>query len=201
MAIRQRKRVTRTPDERRADILAAAVKVFASKGVSNATVSDIASAAGVAKGTFYLYFESKEALLAALKERFVDDMVSRALAMHERVGVEDWWAIVDDTVDTFVDYTLENRDMIQVIAQDMVTPGTSSILVECERKMDEIFAAGIRAGVEAGAYRTEDPGTTASLLRHAIHGLLERAILFDTKVERKRIVAAAKQLCRKALAP
>src|SRR5918911_677352 len=49
-------------------ILEAARKVFAKKGFSNATVDDIASAAGVAKGTVYLYYESKRDIyFAALK--------------------------------------------------------------------------------------------------------------------------------------
>src|SRR5437773_11873021 len=49
-------------------ILEAARKVFAKKGFSNATVDDIAAAAGVAKGTVYLYYESKrEVYFAALK--------------------------------------------------------------------------------------------------------------------------------------
>ena len=74
----RRRRVTKAPDERREDLLVAARTVLAAKGIAVATVSDVTEEAGVAKGTFYLYFDSKEALLGALKERFVDDLVSRA---------------------------------------------------------------------------------------------------------------------------
>src|SRR5439155_17402506 len=53
---------------RTAGILEAARKVFAKKGFSDATVDDIANAAGVAKGTVYLYYRSKrEVYFAALK--------------------------------------------------------------------------------------------------------------------------------------
>src|SRR5438045_7862535 len=53
---------------RTAGILEAARKVFAKKGFSDATVDDIALAAGVAKGTVYLYYSSKrEVYFAALK--------------------------------------------------------------------------------------------------------------------------------------
>src|SRR5207253_10906756 len=53
---------------RTAGILEAARKVFAKKGFSDATVDDIANAAGVAKGTVYLYYRSKqEVYIAALK--------------------------------------------------------------------------------------------------------------------------------------
>jgi len=55
-----------------AEILEAARRVFARKGFSGATMDDIAEAAGVAKGTLYLYFSSKRRVyLAALKQGFI----------------------------------------------------------------------------------------------------------------------------------
>ncbi|PSK99080.1 TetR family transcriptional regulator [Murinocardiopsis flavida] len=48
---------------RRAEILAAAVRVFARRGFADSRIEDVASEAGVAKGSVYLYFESREALL------------------------------------------------------------------------------------------------------------------------------------------
>src|ERR1700686_3697420 len=55
--------------QRRSAILQAARTVFASQGYANTVVEDIATAAGIAKGTLYLYFPSKEQIyLAALLE-------------------------------------------------------------------------------------------------------------------------------------
>lgn len=60
----------RRKDARPQEILDAALAVFAEKGFSAARLQDIASRAGVVKGTIYLYFESKEAVFSALvKER------------------------------------------------------------------------------------------------------------------------------------
>ena len=58
----------RTKPGRRADLLAAARAVLAEKGLEAATVSEIVARAGVAQGTFYLYFPSKMALIPALQE-------------------------------------------------------------------------------------------------------------------------------------
>ncbi|MBW3664267.1 MAG: TetR/AcrR family transcriptional regulator, partial [Actinobacteria bacterium] len=60
---------------RGAQLLYAAERLFTRQGVAATTVSDITGAAGVAKGTFYLYFDSKEQLLGTLKERFIEGMV------------------------------------------------------------------------------------------------------------------------------
>ena len=62
-------RQARTPQEREARvnaIMAAALDQFSQAGFAAARLDDIAAAAGIAKGTIYLYFESKEGLLEAL---------------------------------------------------------------------------------------------------------------------------------------
>ena len=62
--------------DRRSQLLAAARTVFAKKGYEDATVSEIVGRAGVAQGTFYLYFPGKESLAGAfaeiLSERFAE---------------------------------------------------------------------------------------------------------------------------------
>ncbi|HEY4015124.1 MAG TPA: TetR/AcrR family transcriptional regulator [Polyangiaceae bacterium] len=65
--------------DKRERILAAAVRVFAKKGFHATRVSEVARAAGVADGTIYLYFRSKEELLVSLFE----DRVERLLAFLE----------------------------------------------------------------------------------------------------------------------
>jgi len=61
---------------RRSQLVAAAAEVFAEKGVSGTTVADIVRAAGVAQGTFYLHFESKDDVIVAV----VADVADRLLA-------------------------------------------------------------------------------------------------------------------------
>jgi TetR/AcrR family fatty acid metabolism transcriptional regulator len=56
--------------------LDAAVRVFASRGFHATRVSDVASAAGVADGTIYLYFKSKDALLVSLFESHVERLLA-----------------------------------------------------------------------------------------------------------------------------
>jgi AcrR family transcriptional regulator len=59
-------RWTRRKQARPAEILDAALKVFAEKGFAGARMEDIAGRAGVTKGTIYLYFENKEAVFKTL---------------------------------------------------------------------------------------------------------------------------------------
>src|SRR5438093_13378446 len=57
-------------NDRREQLLDAALAVFSAGGYSAAKVSDIVGRAGVAQGTFYLYFRSKQEVMLALFERF-----------------------------------------------------------------------------------------------------------------------------------
>jgi AcrR family transcriptional regulator len=58
------------PATRRAELMDAAVKVFSHKGYRRASITDIIASAGVARGTFYLYFESKDEVFRAIVDGF-----------------------------------------------------------------------------------------------------------------------------------
>ncbi|MBE1285311.1 MAG: TetR family transcriptional regulator [Rhodobacteraceae bacterium] len=70
-------------DQREGDILIAARDVFVENGYDQARMAEVARRAGIAEGTVYLYFKSKNALLFAVLARFWDDLTAGA-----RAGVE-----------------------------------------------------------------------------------------------------------------
>jgi len=67
-------------EARRAGIVSAAAEVFAQRGVARTTVSDIVKAAGVAQGTFYLYFDSKDDAVFAVVDRVADHICEQTAA-------------------------------------------------------------------------------------------------------------------------
>ncbi len=73
MATRRR---TESEAVRREQLLSAARKVFREKGYQGATISDIVREAGVAKGTFYLYYSSKTAIAVALRDGLMQRMTA-----------------------------------------------------------------------------------------------------------------------------
>ncbi len=68
----------RRSHDKRQRILAAAVKVFAKKGYFAAKVSEIAKKAGIADGTVYLYFSSKDDILVSLFDQVMSEHIQRA---------------------------------------------------------------------------------------------------------------------------
>ena len=69
-----------TPGPKRDAILRAAIDVFAERGFFNAQVADVARAAGVAAGTVYLYFKSKDDLLVSIFERSMREGLAKGRA-------------------------------------------------------------------------------------------------------------------------
>jgi AcrR family transcriptional regulator len=85
-------------DARRAVLVAAAAATFAERGLADTAVSDIVRAAGVAQGTFYLYFQSKDDVVLAVAEQVADTMVEsieQAVAAPGRTAVEKLLALRD----------------------------------------------------------------------------------------------------------
>jgi len=83
-------RIVKKPDERRRELIACAQKLFYSKGYESTSVRDIVNEVGVAKGTFYYYFDSKQAILEALVDELVAQMI---VLLHEIMADETLTAI------------------------------------------------------------------------------------------------------------
>jgi TetR/AcrR family fatty acid metabolism transcriptional regulator len=80
VAASRRLRSDPPPGPKRDVILRAAIDVFAERGYFNAQVADVARAAGVAAGTVYLYFRSKDDLLISIFERGMRDALAEGRA-------------------------------------------------------------------------------------------------------------------------
>src|SRR6187455_1948497 len=81
-----RRRSEAQPTPKRDAILRAAIDVFADRGFFNAQVADVARAAGVAAGTVYLYFRSKDDLLVSIFERSMRDALAEVRSADATPG-------------------------------------------------------------------------------------------------------------------
>lgn len=96
--------------ERRDQILKAAQNVFARVGYARATVDDIVKEAGVARGTFYLYFDDKRGALEELIDRFA----VRIVGVIVRI-------VTDDDENPVADQVLQNiRGILAVCLEERV---------------------------------------------------------------------------------
>jgi len=96
MAIRQRAIAVEEKEERRHALLDAAEALFLEHPDRMASVAEVAQTAGLAKGTVYLYFPSKEEMLLSLHERHVGRFFAALMKLLDasaRAGFDEVWAV------------------------------------------------------------------------------------------------------------
>lgn len=79
-------RITKDRETRKAELVDASIKLFLQKGYENTMVSDIVKHVGVAQGTFYYYFETKEDVLDAALERMLREGADRVASLAADAG-------------------------------------------------------------------------------------------------------------------
>jgi len=203
-----KRRVVKPTEERRRDILEAALHAFGSKGFNETTVDEVAQAAGVAKGTVYLYFDSKEHLLLALKKEFMNgltqavaDITAEAIEQLAAGKDVDYRDIIDDIFQAIADYHSEHKGALEVVVRQNTGPDLMQEAIELEREFIQLLTNAFREGTNFGLVHTEDPEMTARLVNAAIRDNLAACLCYEEPKDLERVVTGAKQLLYKALAP
>jgi TetR/AcrR family fatty acid metabolism transcriptional regulator len=160
--------LTRPADSPRVDkreaILRAATDTFAERGFFNAQVADVARAAGVAAGTVYLYFKSKDDLLVSIFERTMREAIAdgRACVAPLRDPVEQLRAIARVHLDRMgSDRSLAVVFQVELRQSTKFMERFSATLV---REYLGIIRGIIVTGQGAGAFRREINATLAAKL-------------------------------------
>jgi AcrR family transcriptional regulator len=151
--------MVRTLNEtKRAAILTAARVTFCRDGYENAKMSDIAAEAGVASGTLYLYFKSKEALASAIGEDFFK-------RLSEQFGqiVKDFRG--PEGVEMLLDWAMQvaeqNRDVLSLPDQVVPTPEASESRMTLLNQLTEVLANLMSSGL---IRQYKDPMTLAEFV-------------------------------------
>jgi AcrR family transcriptional regulator len=100
-------------------VVAAAVGVFAKRGFVATRVEDILAAAGIARRTFYKYFQSKEDVLAAIYD-FATGELLREVRSAAAPSSGDPFASVLRGLDTYLDYHVENAPLLRVLVGEAI---------------------------------------------------------------------------------
>ncbi|HEV2532554.1 TetR/AcrR family transcriptional regulator [Phenylobacterium sp.] len=180
------------PEARKREIVEAAERLLQAHG-SHVRVEDVVREAGVAKGTFFLYFPTWDDLLVTVRERLVSAFDAAYPLPSEVDGPVDWPGLVESQAAAFIDFAAARQGVGEALFHSDFAErrplADNGILRLC---------AVIRAGQEAGAFGPVDPEPTARLIFAAID---EAARAVAGGGDRAAIRAALHSLLRRALAP
>jgi len=164
-------RRVRPAKERRRALVNAATRLFAERGVTAVSIADLTGEAGVAVGTFYRFFPTKESVLADVRRSALDEIRERAATVVERHIADDWWVGADAMTTEMTSFFFEDRERAQVVLS--LAPDEGS---QAETELLRLFAAGIEIGQEQGAVGDVDPHFAAGFVLHAAFGLIYHAL-------------------------
>jgi AcrR family transcriptional regulator len=159
--------------QKRNTIIDKAERIIAKKGYWDMTMDEVAADADVAKGTIYLYFNSKEALCAAVVARIIEEMNG---AVNEKLeGVESGSERIKTSVDAVIEWNATHPDRSRVLGNVMSLKfkEVSDVNVqEYVSRMNEqlqIMSENFEMAIREGSVRSDlDPMPTSIFLRMAI---------------------------------
>jgi AcrR family transcriptional regulator len=166
---------------RRAEILARARDVFAKRGYHAAKIEHIVRAAGVARGTFYLYFEDKRAVFAELVDRFIARLHIAIMRIDPGDPSRTVGAQIRENTFRVLSIFLTDRAMTKILLTD--APGLD---VEFDRKLQAVYegvhnllAESLAEGQALGIVAPGDTRVFAYLTVGALKELLYQSVTRD----------------------
>ena len=182
-----------SPDVRREQILDAAEHVLLERGLSSATMADVATRAGVAKGTVYLYYESKAELLAELRVRYLDRFATALTMPQGRPRPRSAAGAINHFIEGLFDFSVANQGLHHLLfheagfSEQDAFAGARALLGEL-----------IASGSSTGDFDVADEAFTTDFIIHGVHGALV-SVLHDPKPDRRRFVTRTGQLVKRTL--
>ena len=195
-------RVSKDPEIRRKEILDAAVRLFEEKGYDDTAVSDIVKKVGVAQGTFYYHFRSKEEVLDAFLDDIIEEIRIKLTAVCEMeldaIGKVLYYFRVFNTAgigrERIMEFLHEERNaLLHMKLEKKIYP-----------KVLPPFEKIIRQGISEGVFDTDYPLEAALAIfgasnaisegkhDHAMTNVAEDRILISTTDVMERILGAEK---------
>jgi AcrR family transcriptional regulator len=185
--------------ERRQSILAHARDVFARKGYHEAKIEDIVQAAGVARGTFYLYFDDKRAVF----EEIVDRAFAQIGMAIVRVDPNDRARTVEEQVREnlrrIVEVLLEDRATTRILLSDAmgVDPAFDRKLRAFYEVAEKLLVESLQDGQKLGLIANGDPRMLAYFTMGALKEILFQVVKRDAPYEKERIESALFEFLRR----
>ncbi|MEO0108031.1 MAG: TetR/AcrR family transcriptional regulator [candidate division WOR-3 bacterium] len=169
-----------TEDKRRR-ILKAALSLFLQRGFDSTTVDEVASRAGVAKGTVYLHFHDKADIYASLLEERLGALESALAGIAQQSDQPD--AKLRAMIRCNLDFIAQRYSGAEFVSDSSAGHNPEILRVIRQRFMPrlaaiiQLFAEVVRAGTNAGIFRAVEPFGTAARIFGLINvNLVRRAL-------------------------
>jgi AcrR family transcriptional regulator len=189
---------TKPPEERREELMDAAQSLFREKGVVQTTIEQITVAAGVAKGTFYLHFSSKDDVLAALRSRWLATYSAKIQAAVDKRPSADWPGKLRAWVRAAVDGYFDTVEIHDLVFHEPVPVSTKTIpLGESTQQLARL----LELGNAANAWAVDDCAFAAAFFFSGFHGSIDYETSKQKPIGRSALIKRLQDLMLRTVRP
>ena len=176
--------------ERRQQILNHARDVFAKRGYYAAKIDDIVAAAGVARGTFYLYFEDKRSIFEEIVDRVFTRLGMTILRVDPNDAARTVGEQIHENIRRIVELLLEDRATTKIMLSDAVGVDAAfdRKLLSFYHEVASLLEQSLRDGQALGVVAPGDPTLYAYLTVGAMKELLYQVVMREWEIPEERIV-------------
>ena len=171
-------RIVKDANERKNEILDAAEELFAAKGYEATSTGDILDRVGIARGTLYYHFQSKEDILDALIDRINENLIAKA----GRIAGDKSLPVVERIIRAIAGMNLENGDSAigHEVLEQMHRPQNALMHQKMQQRMMDgvipVISALVEEGNAQGVFHAGYPRETTEML------ILYAGIAFDSRL-------------------
>ncbi|MGR5994513.1 TetR/AcrR family transcriptional regulator [Bacillus cereus] len=166
-------RIVKEYEERRKEILETAERLFLTKGYTKTTVNDILKEIGIAKGTFYHYFKSKEEVMDEIIMRIIKEDVTKAKRIVSNPDIP----VLDKLFKILMEQSPKSGDVKEKMIEQFHQPNNAEMhqksLVQSIIHLSPVLTEVLEQGIEEGIFSTPYPQETIELL------LSSAQVIFD----------------------
>ncbi len=193
-------RIVKKAADRKADIVSAARRLFQTQEYDKTSMQDIMDALGIAKGTIYHYFKSKEALLEVVIEDIVEKNIEQSQILLKNAKGNALQKI--KLLVKAGNMAADNKDILDHLHKPGNDAMHSRLLAATILKLAPLYAELIQQGCDEGIFKTETPLECAEFILSAIQFLTDIGIYpWAQKDLTRRIQAFPKLMEQQLQAP
>lgn len=161
-------------ESRRRQLLDGARRAFADRGYHGASIADIIREADVARGTFYLYFESKRAIFDALVDGFVADVEARVQRIDLSPGAPPPLEQLNAILRRLMDLAASQPDLLRILLWEAsgLDDASDEKLASFHLRMFALLRRSLDTGVSMGLVRPGDTDLMARCLLGSVKEVL-----------------------------
>lgn len=151
-------------------IIDSARKVISRKGFASTRISDIVSDAGLAQGTFYLYFKNKQDVIEEIGNQMIV-LQSEKIQAFESIGNtitrSEFIRKIYEVFDSYMIFFQNNADILRVLAIE-VDPANQPMIMDIIARIHKAFVHFFKVGQDSGIIRKMDYDSIAQLTIMAV---------------------------------